>query len=333
MKTAEVAIEHVLTGLLALCAFLLPLLSGLQVNEKLLQSEALIGVLGLAYLFGVVFDRLADTILSPIEQRIRLRLANEALKRSEAGKEAGNPGDPFPQDILEFSLRAEQNGRVDWMDSLRSRIRTSRGLAVFGLPAAMGLAIFLSADRQGYVRWDWWPHLAVGLNLIFMSMAIFLSSIRIPKDQTSSEGGDTQAQVDVPRWFQWISNKMKRIKANPHVEKLKSVGTTDLLDKTIHRETLMYRSTRRMLICCFFYLLMLLTSAITVATIVLWPSNWLARGVIVFAVVILTALPIMAWYRITETHMSFISRKLPEFLDEKTVPARRLSSRRLGNPW
>jgi len=42
MKTAEVAVEHVLTGLLALCAFLLPLLSGLEGSEQLLKSEALI---------------------------------------------------------------------------------------------------------------------------------------------------------------------------------------------------------------------------------------------------------------------------------------------------
>src|SRR5258705_12994449 len=107
MKTAEVAIEHVLTGVLALCAFLLPLLSGSSFNERMLESETLIGVLGMAYLFGVVFDKLADTVLSPIEQWLRLGLANEFLE--ENGPRYN--GDPFPQDVLEYSLRGDKNGR------------------------------------------------------------------------------------------------------------------------------------------------------------------------------------------------------------------------------
>ena len=60
MKTVEVAIEHVLAGVLALCAFVLPLFGGLNINPQFLQTGALIGVLGIAYLFGVVFDKVHE---------------------------------------------------------------------------------------------------------------------------------------------------------------------------------------------------------------------------------------------------------------------------------
>jgi len=170
MKTAEVAIEHILTGMLALCAFVLPLLPH-DIIEKLRHQEgALVGALGAAYLFGVVFDRLADSILSPIEDYLRLLLANDFLTKNKP------PYDPFPQDQLEFSLRGDDGGRLEWMDSLRSRIRTSRGLSVLGLPAAMGIAIFLpyrkNPPRIGY----WWPYLAVSINVLLFFLSVLIST-------------------------------------------------------------------------------------------------------------------------------------------------------------
>jgi len=317
MKTAEVAIEHVLTGLLALCAFLLPLLSGLEVSEQLLQSEALIGVLGLAYLFGVVFDRLADTILSPIEQWLRLRLANRFLEKE---KPLVYGDDPFPQDVLEFSLRGEQNGRVDWMDSLRSRIRTSRGLAVLGFPAAMGIAIFLAAEPVSQVRWYWWPHLAVAVNLVLMSTATAVSSIRFSTSHNAVESGVAETRRHTASRLRLIVAKYckkLKTKADRLRKKLKSVRTNELLEKGTDRADLIKRSTKRMLICTFFYLLMLINAAVTIATIVTWPKQLLARLVIWLSIVLATALPLLVWYRITETHMNFIYRKLPELLDQE----------------
>jgi hypothetical protein len=325
MNTAEVAIEHVLTGLLGLCAFLLPLLSGLSVDEKLLQTETLIGVLGLAYLFGVVFDRLADTILSPIEQHIRLRVAIRSLERDEikrieteqsrgnrkssSGEVPGTPDahpDPFPQDKLEFSLRGEQSGRVDWMDSLRSRIRTCRGLAVFGLPAAMGIAIFLSAERGSQVRWEWWPHRAVAINLILVFTAIVVSS---------REFGDL---LETVRAKTLVGEELVE-KLETKAKILKSVKTYELADGGNRKEQ-MTQSAKRTRFCSSFYLLMLLNSGLTVAAIAHWPEQPLACFVIVICAAIATALPIFAWYRITETHMNFIHRKLAEFPGEESNP-------------
>jgi hypothetical protein len=307
MKTAEVAIEHVLTGLLALCAFLLPLLSGLKVDEKLLQGEALFGVLGLAYLFGVVFDRLADTILSPIEEWLRLRLACEFRGK----KKSGDEHDPFPQDRLEYCLRGE-DGRIEWMDSLRSRIRTSRGLAVLGLPAAMGIAIYLSVPKPD-VRWNWWPHGLVALNLFFIFLSVAISSVR-PKQLS-----DSTLKV------------LKVIKADQLLERLGSIRTDELSANDNVRKKQMDRTKKRMLILSSFYFLLLLNCIITIARIAPLPKQFLARVVILLSATLATALPLWVWYRITETHMRFIYRKLLEVRAEKISASWVTGSSRQGN--
>jgi hypothetical protein len=328
MNTAEVAVEHVLTGLLALCAFLLPLLSGIEVNESLLTSETLIVVLGLAYLFGVVFDRLADTVLSPIEQWVRLKLAD----RLYTIKALEYKGDPFPQDDLEFSLRGEQSGRLDWMDSLRSRIRTSRGLAVFGLPAAMGIAILRPGNPMSQLRWDWWPHAAVAVNLILLFTAVCVSSLRFPEDAKSVASAGSAAQMDTqtaPKqsdsgFLETLETKLtnfRKIIAEDSLRKiLKSARTDDLLKvNALERKVLLDRSTIRMIICSSFYFLMLINSAITLAVIVVWSKHPWGWAVVMFAVLVVAAFPLLVWRRITETHMSFIYRKLPEFVEAQAA--------------
>jgi len=145
-----------------LAHFLLPLLSGLELSEQLLQSEALIGVLGLAYLLALFFDRLADTILSPIEQWLRLRLANRFLEKRSLYCMATIH---FPQDILEYSLRGDKNGRVDWMDLCAAGFAPVADWRS-GAPGSDGIAIFRSVDPGSQVRWSWWPHLAVAVNLV-----------------------------------------------------------------------------------------------------------------------------------------------------------------------
>jgi len=302
MKTAEVAIEHVLTGVLALCAFLLPLLSGLSINERMLKSEILVGVVGMAYLFGVVFDKLADTILSPIEQWLRLGLANEFLEKNGPRYDE----DPFPQDVLEYCLRGDKNGRVDWMDSLRSRIRTSRGLAVLGLPAAMGIAIYLTAGPNSEVRWSWWPHAAVALNLFLMFTAITILSVKSPKnDQKPGASDDTKTETSTTN----INDSF--------LETLKPIRTNKLSDNQCIRKRQMQQATKRMVVYSACYFLMLINSAATLAMIAPLPKGFWARAVILLSAALVIALPLWVWYRITETHMRFIYCKLPEVLDQE----------------
>jgi hypothetical protein len=187
VKTAEVAIEHILAGLLALAAFGLPLLSGLCLDWKFPQREVLIGVLGLAYLFGIVFDKLTDTVLSPLEQWLRLKRADEHLKTNTPGYR----GDPFPQDALEFSLRGKPDGRLEWMDSLRSRIRTSRGLAVLGFPAALGMAVFqqcLQDDGMAHA------YTLVVANLFFIVGSLWIAErFKLPRTTTLVKDANKRA--------------------------------------------------------------------------------------------------------------------------------------------
>lgn len=277
MKTAEVAIEHVLTGVLALCAFLLPLLSGLDLKATTWPSEAFVGVLGMAYLFGVVFDRIADTILSPIEDWLRLRLAHKKFK-----KRRGN--DPFPQDLLEYSLRDGKEGRIDWIDSLRSRIRTCRGLAVLGLPAAMGVAIYLPVDVS-HISWNWDPHGFVAVNLFLMFIAVVVSSL-----------------------------SFKQVSA---LQILQPVRTDELSTADDIREDQVNRAKKRMLILSSFYFLMLLNSLITIARLAPLPEEVSASVIILLSAALVTALPLWVWYRITTTHLRFIYLKLRELESEE----------------
>ncbi len=115
-----------------------------------------------------MFDKLADTILAPLEQWIRLTLALKVLGTDDDSAEE----DPFPQDRLEFELRLDGGAAVDWLDSLRGRIRTCRGLAVFGPPASLGAAS-LFADVSTY--WDLLPSV---VTIVAVLLAIALAHSR-----------------------------------------------------------------------------------------------------------------------------------------------------------
>ena len=178
MNTAQVSIELILAGILALCAFVLPFWTGSEINKDLLQANVLIIFLGVAYLFGVVFDKLADMILNPFEKFKRLEQADEYLTDHPNYKK-----DPYPQNILEFRLRKNKDGQLDWMDSLKSRIRTSRELAVLGLPATMGIAMYQSMARDCAIAAacpSRWVYVFVAINVLLVIAAV-LNSKNIDK--------------------------------------------------------------------------------------------------------------------------------------------------------
>ncbi len=185
MKTVEVAVEYVLVGLLALFAFALPFFPG-ALDPAWLSSEKLIGILGLAYLFGVVFDKIADTMLAPHEQCLRIAQACKNLK--EGGGSTGDSVDPFPQDRLENGVRSAGDGRLEWMDALRGRIRTTRGLAVFGLPAALGIVLYLGKTGQG-AAYRLGMIIPVALLCLCIGSAVIFSAV-----STSPKTGDFKEQ-------------------------------------------------------------------------------------------------------------------------------------------
>jgi hypothetical protein len=276
MKTAEVAIEHVLSGILALCAFALPFFSHEQMNLKLIQSGAVVGILGAGYLFGVIFDRVADTILNPVEHYLRLSVAGRHFAQSKLAYE----GDPFPQDNLEQFLRQQNDGRLEWMDSLRSRIRTSRGLSVLGAPAAMGIAIFVEPNAaQSNLRGN--PLSFVVTNLILVLLSVLVTT-----------------------FLTW--------KKNPWYEAFKSLRTSDLVTGG---SDLMKDALLSTVLFSSLYFLMLANSII--ATAIILSSHRFTRLAMIIAGAAIATLVLMVWYRITATYMTFLARNLPELIQPK----------------
>ena len=276
MNTAQVSIELVLAGILALCAFVLPFFRGADLNADLLQSEALIGILGLAYLLGVIFDKLADTILHPMEHILRLRQADEYLDDHSdfEGKDA------YPQNKLEFNLRKSKDGRLDWMNSLKSRIRTSRELAVLGPPAVMGIVLHQSTAPA-------WIHIPVALNLLSFILAVFLESI------TSDEDEKTQ------RW------RIKRKKTH-------NLSRDELKRKEELKDAV--GQARKVSIP---YYLLVAVSAYTIwVTAVRNPENT-QIPIIGVGGMILSMFALWTCLTITRTYIRFVAREMPAELKEK----------------
>jgi hypothetical protein len=279
MNTAEVAIEHVLAGILALCAFALPFVSRPQLSGRLSQNAFIVAALGAAYLFGVVFDRLADTILGPMEHWLRLGIARQAATRKQSNSE-GPISDPFPQDQLEFNLRGEEDARVQWMDSLRGRIRTSRALCVLGTPAALGIAVFLLWNTHE-ARLHWKPHLFVILNLLLVFLAVFGLLL-----------------------VHWLSVFAKQNRNKKLEERLNNIipPRTDELGKCKTRMT----PWKHAILFTVPYWLMMVNSITVTAWIV--PGSDLRKIAIWLGAAAMFGLALAAWSQITSTYMAFINR-------------------------
>ena len=308
MNTAQVSIELVLAGILALCAFVLPFWRGADLSQNLLQADMFVALLGIAYLFGVVFDKLADLMLSPMEHYLRLQEASRYLDDNPdfTGK------DPFPQDKFEVRLRAAQDGRLDWMNSLRSRIRTSREVAVLGLPASLGIVAYGELARacptnDGATCPANWMYAFIVLNILFFLAAILreefssrktdrskqpstVTNLNVPKEKTTAEIPETSSQN------QPLSAARKRMK------------THELSRSESVREGEMKQASRQMRAEAMPYSLIVVNSAIALASAAaLGPDrSWIllfGAGTLMFSL-----LALWAWYRITRTYIRFLAR-------------------------
>ncbi|HNQ94946.1 MAG TPA: hypothetical protein PKK96_15060 [Anaerolineales bacterium] len=283
MNTAQVSIELILAGSLALCAFVLPFWKGQSINPELLQSEALIGFLGLAYLLGVVFDKLADTMLTPAEHFLRIKQGAKFLDDHNNFKGK----DPFPQNDLEFSLKKAKDGRLEWMNSLKSRIRTSRELAVLGLPAVMGLTIYEGVTRTCEPNQPacvaWWVYLPVVLNLLLFMAMIWLES------RTSDEDSSEKA-------------KQANLKTNQLSR-----------DREI-RELQVRQMRRQTQNASIPYYLLLANSIVTTGVIAMFNLN--NQIIILLAVggTLISLLALWSCLRITRTYLKFVAREMASTL-------------------
>jgi len=96
-------------------------------------------VLGVAYVLGTVADKAADTILGGPEQLMRLRVASQSKSVDDKSVH-----DPFPQDRIEANLIWKGGeSSIERANYLRTRIRMTRTLAVFALPAGLSFGYWL----------------------------------------------------------------------------------------------------------------------------------------------------------------------------------------------
>ncbi|MCC6568732.1 MAG: hypothetical protein IT315_05795 [Anaerolineales bacterium] len=285
MNTAQVSIELILAGILALCAFVLPFWRGTSIDPQFLQNEALIGFLGLAYLLGVVFDKLADTMLTPAEHFLRIKQGAKFLDDHKTFK--GKV--PFPQNDLEFSLKKAKDGRLEWMNSLKSRIRTSRELAVLGLPAVMGLTIYEGVTRTCGPNQpacaSWWNYLPVVLNLLLFIAMIWLEA------RTSDEDSSEKAK----------QAKLKTHQLSPDRET---------------RELQLRQAQRQMRVASTPYYLLLANSILTTGVVAVFHLD--NRMIVLLAIggTIISLLALWSCLRITRTYLKFVAREMASNLQK-----------------
>jgi len=172
MKTTEVAAEQVLIGFLVLAAALLPVADLQRALQQGVPLTAAVGFVGVAYLIGVPFDRLADTLLAGVEKWQDARFAERELVTRRAEEEI--------QAVLLAGGAA-----AEWLDYLRSRIRVARAVSVY-LPA-LTVSAALGASTQAPA---WLKGLVLGLTLVAYGLA-FLA--------TPSPSAVWTAHEEVPR--------------------------------------------------------------------------------------------------------------------------------------
>lgn len=146
MKTGELLVEPVVIGLAVLAT--VAMMTSTTLETWLLEAD--LGAVALAaaaaYLVGVLFDRLADTILDRLQHCHRLKFAIEELKRFQNTAQE----DPFPED--RYHLRVMESEHA-WEHAyfLRSRIRLTRAILV--LTPALGLSLILRvSDESDVIR-------------------------------------------------------------------------------------------------------------------------------------------------------------------------------------
>ncbi|MFN8460899.1 MAG: hypothetical protein U0X93_03890 [Anaerolineales bacterium] len=171
------------------------------------------------------------------------------------------------------SAEKAKDGRLDWMNSLKSRIRTSRELAVLGLPAVMGLTIYQTS------RASWWIFLTVALNLLLFIVTIALEA------STSDEDSSEKAK----------QAKLKTSQLSP--------------DREI-RELQVRQMRRQTHIASIPYYLLLANSVITTGVIAVFNLN--NQFIVLLAVggTIISLLALWSCLVITRTYLKFVAREM-----------------------
>lgn len=182
MKTTELFAEQVLIGLLVILIVglvfshpLRPLYEKLASSPNLLPQIVAGGFLvGAAYLIGMVYDRIADTLLQDLESHGRLHFALKPLKIKvgKFDKFVVPHNDPFEDGKYRILILGNSQA-TEHMEYLRSRIRLTRALATL-IPGIM-VSLLLAKDdgRAG----PWWYVAAVTLPVVYAA-TLFTKGIK-----------------------------------------------------------------------------------------------------------------------------------------------------------
>ena len=211
MKTTEIFVEQVLIGAMVLIVIALFLGYGVEdLSPKDNAGAAAMAVFGLgaAYLAGIVYDRVNDTMLEAIERRSRLRAVAGFPKY-------GRRYDPLPEDQLRLRIQIADKAVAEYADYLRTRIRLTRALAtlapVFALAVLVGNPALCPA--QGHAC----PHAALigALSSVLVYGVVFgLAIVREPPDALkrywkSQMPGDKSAPNE-SRWRTYVCRPVPR---------------------------------------------------------------------------------------------------------------------------
>jgi hypothetical protein len=210
MKTTELFAEQVLIGLLVISivgllvydyANPIVTLNGKSTLELIVTGGLLVGA---AYLIGMVYDRVSDTILQDIESHCRLHFVSR-MKPDELERSLAAGQDPFEEG--KYRIIVLGNGQAaNHMEYLRSRIRLTRSLATLlpGLTVALLLAMDFGKTSP------WWEGVAVTIPLAYLLVFILKLRKRPSAPPKTYETGDLKKYLDRARSLPKSSNPLKR---------------------------------------------------------------------------------------------------------------------------
>ncbi|MEA2874148.1 MAG: hypothetical protein QOH67_4124 [Hyphomicrobiales bacterium] len=215
MKTTELYLEQVLIGFLIIAIGALPWLPELW--RSLEDIKAVVGIvggsaaLGLAFLIGIPFDRLADTLLDRLDARSRIELALGKLKGRYKSQKEWDESLPFPdlypEDRLLIAGRRRAGPIVDSLDYHRSRIRLARALAVFGPALTFIATLAVARWEEAEIRFvqlspSLWLGVVVAAYLVWMLLVV--SDDKLPRTNEPrilDEGGKPAWRVELRSWI------------------------------------------------------------------------------------------------------------------------------------
>jgi hypothetical protein len=187
MQTTNLVVEQMIIGILTVLAGALLISCKLVVSLFEIDLGAAVILLAVVYLAGIIFDKLADTLLQDVEQALVLC---KAFQRTE-----GKPplSDPFPIEILRiWMLDKSGQGLTDHADYVRSRIRLSRALMVVtpALTAGAASAVIEASGGSTFLRIGLAGIVVFFYTLAFLMKATdtqWLNGKKLPKTQNLVE--------------------------------------------------------------------------------------------------------------------------------------------------